>query len=162
MNVCVHGYGVQKVMPVVFLGCSVPDSLRQSLLLSLELTIWDRMLGQQLQEFWLCLPPSPGLSMHATVSDCCTRALSSGPHACTAGTFQTMSSPGSSTHFYLCTGVILRWDFENYHSTPFQYHLPFSPVLSETGPPALNASNIWIHSAGEICKTLYYPDLEDL
>lgn len=51
MNVYAHGYGVQKVMPVVFLGCSVPDSLRQSLLLSLELTIWDRMLGQQLREF---------------------------------------------------------------------------------------------------------------
>lgn len=51
MNVCAHGCGVQKVMPAVFLGCSVPDSLRQSLLLSLELTIWDRMLGQQPQEF---------------------------------------------------------------------------------------------------------------
>lgn len=45
MNVCAHGCEVQKVMHVVFPGRSVPDSLRQSLLLSLELTIWDRMLS---------------------------------------------------------------------------------------------------------------------
>lgn len=51
MNVCARGCGVQKVMPVVFLGCSVPNSLRQSLLLSLELTIWDSMFAQQLQGF---------------------------------------------------------------------------------------------------------------